>query len=77
MGLAQQSAGQGRQQMLMQVVDALASGMSPEELIQQGVPEDVIMAAMQILEQQQGAEQIPTEQAGLAGMVTPNTLQGM
>ena len=77
MGLAQQSAGQGRQQMLMQVVDALASGMSPEELIQQGVPEDVIMAAMQILEQQQGAEQIPPEQAGLAGMVTPNTLQGM
>jgi hypothetical protein len=76
MGLAQQmgeqqgqmradGSGQGQMKMLEQIVAALQSGMSPEELIAQGVPAELVQAAMDMLIQQQ---QAPAESAGLAGM---------
>jgi len=52
--------------MLKQVVELLMQGVSPEELMQQGVPQEVIQAAMQIIQQQQ-AQQQQAQPEGLAG----------
>ena len=67
MGLAQQSAGQEQQaggaeeaqlqELVMQVIQMLQQGVSPEELLQKGVPEEIIQMAMQMLQQQGGQEQ--------------------
>ena len=59
-GLAQQMAGapaQGQPQqpdmaMIEQVIQLLMDGVDPEELIKQGVPPEVIMQAIDMLEQQ-------------------------
>jgi len=71
-GLAQQSV-QNSQPMrdLDQVVQMLVQGITPEELIQMGVPEELVMAALDVIGQQ--ANHIPAEQEGLAGM----HMQGM
>jgi len=60
-------AAQGSQQMMSQVVEALRQGISPEELVQRGVPQELIQAAVQILQQEAQAQQMPQEQMGLAG----------
>lgn len=65
-GLAQGMAQSQPMRDLEQVMQMLAQGMSPEELIQMGVPEELVMAAVQELSAQ--ATNIPPEQAGLAGM---------
>ena len=74
-GLAQSMAPQGdmggdRQMMVQQVVAMLMEGMDPEELLQQGVPMDVIEEAINILlAQEQGmntAQAAPVTDAGLA-----------
>lgn len=77
-GLAQQMAGapaQGQQpqadmQMIEQIIQLLMDGVDPQELVQQGIPPEVIMQAIDILEQQlaqQGqAQQQPQMQQGLA-----------
>ena len=71
-GLAQNSANE----MVGQVVQMLQQGATPDELIAMGVPKEVIMMAIEML--QQGSQpQVPVEQAGMRGMSTPNTLQGM
>lgn len=72
MGLAQQGVQGQEEQMLMQVVQMLMQGMSPEELQAQGVPPQVIQMAMQIVQQemakqQQGNPQQPQGPQGLAG----------
>ena len=69
-------AGQGQQGMgsIKEVVMMLLQGMSPDELIAQGVPQELVAAAMEMLSQQMQAEQQqPQAPAGLAGMAT----QGM
>ena len=80
-GLAQQQAMQGQPQggeqqisedMIRQVAELLAQGMTPEELLERGVPKEVIEMAMQVISSQ--ATDVPIEQAGLAGM---HTQQGM
>ncbi len=75
-GLAQSVAGpsqapQAPQQdaaMLEQVMQALMEGIDPEELIKQGVPPELIMQAIEILEQQMGVQEQPSPQ-GLAQSV--------
>lgn len=76
-GLAQQMAQQPQQpqineDMVKQVAQLLAQGMTPEELLERGVPKEVIEMAMQVISSQ--ATDVPVEQAGLAGM---HTQQGM
>ena len=74
-GLAQQMAGpqqgmgQGAgQPTIEQVMQMLAQGASPEELVQMGVPPEMIQAAIEALMGQQGQQQMAPEQEGLAGM---------
>lgn len=69
-GLAAQQAGQ--RQMVEQVVQALLQGVSPDELVAQGVPVEVVQLAMSMVKQQQ-VPSVDAEKAGLAGMSTPQT----
>lgn len=76
-GLAQQMAGQpastGAQGMptVEEIIALLMQGVTPEQLLQQGVPEELIVQAIQILQQQmanqEAVQQAPAEQQGLAG----------
>lgn len=75
-GLAAQSAQQGMmgqgnpEQMVQEVVQLLMQGANPEELVQQGVPVEIIQAAIEIImaQEQQQAEtgSVPNTEAGLA-----------
>jgi len=78
-GRGQGLAAQGAQQpqasgvSVEQVVQALMAGTTPEELMQAGVPQEIIMQAIQIIEQQMaqqggGQPQAPQQPApgGLA-----------
>ena len=67
MGLAQATV-QNTQPMrdVDQIVAMLMQGVTPQELVQQGVPKELVMQAMEIVSQQ--AVQVPPEQAGLANM---------
>lgn len=80
-GLAQQAVGpqqgmgqgnrqQEMQQLVIQVMQLLQQGITPEELLKEGVPQQIIDVAMQLLQQQsgQGMEEqpMPTEEQGLA-----------
>ena len=66
-------AGQGQQQAQQQpgikeVVMMLMQGANPEELIANGIPEEMVAAAMQVVNEQMSApDQGPN---GLAGMAT-------
>lgn len=67
MGLAQ-AAVQNTQPMrdIDQIVALLMQGVTPQELVQQGVPKELVMQAMEVVSQQ--SAQVPPEQAGLANM---------
>jgi hypothetical protein len=70
-GLAQQMAGpqQGMgQPTIEQVMQMLAQGASPEELVQMGVPPEMVQAAIEALMGQGQQQQMAPEQEGLAGM---------
>ena len=75
-GLAQ-SAAQPQQggvdpAVLEQVIQLLMEGIDPQELINQGVPPEVIMQAVEIIEQQmggQGGQPASAPPQGLAGSV--------
>lgn len=70
MAESQQPSGQGPD-VLQQIVELLAQGMRPEELVAKGVPQELVMQAVEILKMQnsgQPQEAIPDEMAGLAGM---------
>ena len=60
MGLAGQGMGpqdgSGNRQMIEQVKAALMQGMSPEELVQNGVPQEVVQMAIQELQAEQGQQ---------------------
>lgn len=75
-GLAQQSQGQQQQQMVMQVVQALMQGISPEELQAQGVPAELIQMAMQIVEQEMAKQQAAQPQQGPSGLAGSRMAQG-
>ena len=85
-GLAQQAVGpqqgmeqgnkqQEMQQLVIQVMQLLQQGITPEELLKEGVPQQIIDVAMQLLQQQSGQgmeepmmeeQHTPTEEQGLA-----------
>jgi hypothetical protein len=58
------------QQMVEQVVMMLMEGVDPENLLQQGVPMEIIQAAIEIImaqeQQQQVQQSAPSTEAGLA-----------
>jgi hypothetical protein len=70
MGLAEQSAGD----MLAQVVDMLRQGATAEQLLQMGVPMEMIKMAMQEMDRTAAPE---VTNGGMQGMATVNTLQGL
>lgn len=70
LGLAAQQQGQmpevNPMQAVGQIVAMLRQGMTPEELVQRGVPQELVAEAMRVLSQETTA--VPQE--GLAGMAT-------
>jgi len=72
----QGQAQQGQEDLLAQVVKLLQQGMSPEELLKMGVPQEILEQAIAMVQQSQsGAGAQPTAQqspqqrpAGLADM---------
>lgn len=62
-GLASRSQ---KQPTAAEVVELLKQGVKPEELIQYGITEELIMAAMNMLTQEM---QVPAEGMGLASSV--------
>lgn len=66
-GLAAQGQMQGQQgptaeQMVQKVAELLAQGVTPEQLLSKGVPQEIIDMAMQLLQQQQ-SPQMPVQPA--------------
>lgn len=58
-GLAAQ-VGQGQDaamQAISQIVELLMQGVTPEELLQQGVPQELVMKAIEIMKAQQAQQQ--------------------
>ena len=66
-GLAGQVAQTSPMRDLDQVIAMLIQGVTPDELIQNGVPEELVMMALEEVSKQ--ATQVPPEQAGLAATV--------
>jgi hypothetical protein len=58
-----QGQGQGNQELIAKVIQLLQQGVSPEELIQNGVPQEVVEQAINILNGK--AQQGPTQPQGL------------
>lgn len=72
-GLAEQmampQAAQSQQQgmpTVEEIIQMLMQGMDPQEMVNMGIPPELIMQAIQIIEQQMVAQQVPAEQQGLA-----------
>lgn len=67
-GLAQQMAQPAPEQQGMptveQIIQMLMQGTDPQELVDAGVPPELVMQAIQVLEQQMAAQQAPDQ--GLA-----------
>ena len=64
-GLAQQSA--SRMPTVKEVMLMLQQGMDPEELVEKGIPKELVQAAIQMLMQSQGVQS--PMQEGLANTV--------
>lgn len=47
------------QEMLQQVMQLLMNGVDPQELVKQGIPPEVIMQAIEMLEQEMATQQAP------------------
>ena len=62
-GMAQPQIPKG-ENMLKEIAAMLMQGMSPEELVAQGVPQELVQAAMQMVMKEQITQ--PQEEAGLA-----------
>lgn len=69
-GLAQQSLQKQDLPSIDQLVQMLSQGMEPEELIQRGIPPEMIQAAIQVLIQQMQQQQPANQEGGLAAMST-------
>ena len=77
-GLAAQSqAGQEAQmqQAVQQIVELLMQGVKPEELIQQGIPQELVMKAIEIVKAQQSQQQ--ADAAAMAPQQDPGLAQRM
>lgn len=64
-------------QMVVQVAQLIMQGATAEELLQMGVPQNVIDMAMQLVHSQQGSVTGPTQNAGLAGSVLQGSTSGV
>lgn len=76
-GLAGQAMGQPQvdMEMVQQVAAMLMKGMAPEELLQQGVPQEVLQAAMELVRSQASMQQpIGPGQEGLAGQYVQSAM---
>lgn len=71
-GLAQ-SVSAPSQISVQQIVQMLMQGAEPEELVQMGIPEEMVTQAIQVLMQQMQAQQPAQQEGGLAAMATPPT----
>ena len=69
-GLAQ-AMGAPSQVSMQQVVQMLMQGAEPEELVQMGIPEEMVTQAIQALMQQMQAQQPAQQEGGLAAMSQP------
>lgn len=77
-GLAATAAPSGDDQMLQQIIDMLLSGADPEQLIQQGIPTELVRAAVEIIMNETPEDQVPVETpASPAGMEMAGGLGGM
>lgn len=70
-GLAQSAAGMPS---IKDVALMLMQGMVPEELIKKGVPQEIVMAALEMLKQQMPPRD---SEAGLANTVVRPVQEGM
>lgn len=66
LGLASQGVTAHKMTSLKDVVQMLLQGMEPEELVENGIPEEVVRAAMEMLMNQMGPQQ-EEQMPGLAG----------
>jgi hypothetical protein len=66
LGLAAAQSQSSPMRDLDQIIAMLKQGVTPEELVQAGIPEEVVMEAVNMLSQE--TTQIPQDQVGLAGM---------
>ena len=57
-GSIQEQQGPTQEQIVMKVAELLAQGVTPEQLMAKGVPQEIIEMAMQLLQSQQG-QQLP------------------
>jgi hypothetical protein len=82
-GLAQSMAGSPAQPvqpeqvdpaMLQQIVELLMNGADPEDLVKQGIPPEVIMQAIDMLEQQLASQGQGQAQAPVAAPAGPQGL---
>lgn len=55
------------EQMIAQVAQLIMQGATPQDLLQMGVPQNVIDMAMQLVQSRQGSVAGTTQNAGLAG----------
>lgn len=71
-GRGQGQGGGGQQNvaaLIAQIKELLKQGVTPEELLQKGVPEELIIQAMEELKAEAGQQQQPQQpQQGLGGM---------
>ena len=70
-GLAQSAAGMSS---IKDVAMMLMQGMAPEELIKRGVPQELVMAALQMLKQQMPPRD---SEAGLANTAVKPVQEGI
>lgn len=59
--------GGGQLPIVDEVIQLLIDGTAPEELEQMGIPPELIMEAIQILEQQMSQQQSPAQQQQMGG----------
>lgn len=57
-GGMQEQQGPTQEQLVMKVAELLAQGVTAEQLMEKGVPKEIIQMAMQLLQSQQG-QQMP------------------
>ena len=63
------------QQAVQQIVELLMQGVKPEELIQQGIPQELVMKAIEIVKAQQSQQQ--ADAAAMAPQQDPGLAQRM
>lgn len=69
--MQQQSSPQEKPvEVIQQVVQMIMQGVTPEQLLDMGVPEEVIVQALQMVDQIGRQQELPQTQEGLAGMHT-------